>query len=601
MDLSELRRLVNRGESLNVEFKGESRGPLPDDVLVEAAVCMANRPSAGRGWVLLGVEDDGTMSGAARRPGPWPPLPASLQALVANRTSPSLSVAVHVVPIEAGRCVVAFEVPAQARFVGTTAGKFVRRVLGPDGRPSCRPCTGEELATLLGDRGALDWSSQVVAGVRWRDLDPLEFERFRKRVRQSQGRGDAALAKLDDLRLAQALGAVARGNPPTEVRALGVLLFGHEEVVRTVVPSHEVAFQVLDDGRTVSVNDFFRTPLLRVVEEIEARFRARNAETEMAAGMFRIGIPDYAEAAFREAVANALVHRDYRRLGAVHIQWRKDRIQISSPGGFPVGVNLRNLLSVEPHPRNPALADAMKRAGVVERTGRGIDTIFFEQLRFGRPAPSYDSSTDDTVVVRLPGGAANVEFVRMVIESEQAARPFSVEDLLLLNRLWEERTLTVEDASKAAHLSRSEARARLAQLLETGLIEARGDGTSRTFHLSAGIYRGLGAKSAYVRQHGFEPLQQRQMVLQFVAKHGRITRAEVAELCKLASSQARNLLAKLTQEGRLQMRGKLRGAHYVARDDAGQSSGTDLDASKSRPNPSKRPSSLERPGTPRFE
>jgi hypothetical protein len=68
-------------------------------------------------------------------------------------------------------------------------------------------------------------------------------------------------------------------------------------------------------------------------------------------------------------------------LGAVHFHWHPDRIEISSPGGFPEGVRLDNLLVTAPRPRNPLLADAFKRAGIVERTARGIDTIFYEQLR----------------------------------------------------------------------------------------------------------------------------------------------------------------------------------------------------------------------------
>ena len=100
-------------------------------------------------------------------------------------------------------------------------------------------------------------------------------------------------------------------------------------------------------------------------------------------------------------VANALIHRDYTRLGAVHVQWHDDSIQISNPGGFPEGVRLDNLLVTPPRPRNPLLADVFKRAGIVERTARGIDTIFYEQLRSGRPAPSYERSTETSVVLVL--------------------------------------------------------------------------------------------------------------------------------------------------------------------------------------------------------
>ncbi|MDP2234594.1 MAG: ATP-binding protein, partial [Actinomycetota bacterium] len=271
------------------------------------------------------------------------------------------------------------------------------------------------------------------------------------------------------------------------VRLAALLLFGREDVLRRLVPTHEVAFQVLR-GVDVEVNDFFRWPLLRVTEEIEARIRARNRESEIMVGMLRIGVPDYSERALREALANALIHRDYQRIGAVHFQWHEDRIEVSNPGGLPEGVRLDNLLVAAPRPRNPLLADALKRAGVVERTGRGIDTIFIEQLRNGRPAPSYAQSTPSDVFVAIPGGDANLDFVRVVVEESQAGRPLSLD----------------------------------------------------------------------------EPLQQEQMVLQYVDSHGRITRREAAELCRVASHQARDLLARLRLRGLLEQQGAGRGVYYIS-------------------------------------
>jgi ATP-dependent DNA helicase RecG len=341
-----------------------------------------------------------------------------------------------------------------------------------------------------------------------------------------------------------------------------LLLFGREEALHRLMPAHEVAFQVLS-GQRVEVNDFFRWPLLRVMEELLARFRARNREEELIVGMLRVGVPDYAPAALREAAANALIHRDYTRLGAVHVQWHGDRIEIGNPGGFPEGVRLDNLLVTQPRPRNPLLADAFKRAGVVERTARGIDTIYFEQLRNGRPAPSYARSTESSVVVVLPGGKANLAFVRLVVEEGQADRPLALDDLLLLNQLWIERRLTTAEASAPIQKPEGEARSRQQRLVEAGLVESRGERKGRTWHLSAAAYRRLGEKAAYVRQRGFEPLQHEQMVLQYVDKHGRIARREVAELCRLSPDQAKRVLSRLVERGNLVLQGARKAAVYT--------------------------------------
>ncbi len=562
MTLEDLRRLIGAGETLRVEFKGEEQRPLSDGDLIEAVVCLANRSDDTPAWVLIGVEDDGRLTGARPRHHNRTD-PLRLQALISNRTRPSLAVRVEVLTLE-GKDVIVIEIPSTRSPVGTADGKYLRRALGGDGRPACVPFHFHEMQALQADRGLLDYSALVIPDARWDDLDPLEFERFRRFVRESQGRGDTSLIGLSDTELAKALGAVQANHTASAVRVLALLLFGREEALRRLLPTHEVAFQVLS-GQKVEVNDFFCWPLLRVVEEVLGRFRARNREEEILVGMLRIGVPDYPPAAFREGLANALIHRDYTRLGAVHVQWHDDRIEIANPGGFPEGVRLDNLLVTPPRPRNPLLADAFKRAGIVERTARGIDTIFYEQLRNGRPAPNYERSNDTAVVLVLPGGKANLAFAQMVAEESQSGRALGVDELLLLNHLWLERQLTTDEASALIQKPQAEARSSLQRLVEAGLIEPRGERKGRTWHLSAATYRRLGEQAAYVRQRGFEPIQQEQMVLQYVARHGRITRREAAELCRLSPDQAYRLLQRMAKDGRLIRHGSKKGAWYEHR------------------------------------
>jgi ATP-dependent DNA helicase RecG len=116
---------------------------------------------------------------------------------------------------------------------------------------------------------------------------------------------------------------------------------------------------------------------------------------------------------------NAIVHRDYTRLGAVHVRMETDGLVISNPGGFVEGVTLENLLVVEPKPRNPALADAIKRIGLSERTGRGVDLIFEGLVRYGRPEPDYSRSDSTTVTVRVSTAKADTAFLKVVLEEEQ--------------------------------------------------------------------------------------------------------------------------------------------------------------------------------------
>jgi ATP-dependent DNA helicase RecG len=541
------------GEDYHTEFKSD-RKQLADNDLVEAVVCLAN----GAGGVLLvGVEDDARVTGARPRHESGRTDPVRLQALIANRTEPPITCQVSVVTVD-GADILAIEVPDSPRIVGTATGKYVRRAIGGDGRPTCLPLRAHEMLAREIDRGAVDFARLPAHGATWDDLDPFEFERVRRLVADAGDRADRVLGTLADHELTRALGLEV---PESEVSTGGLLLFGREAALRRHIPTHEGAFQVLR-GLDVEVNEFMRYPLLRVADEMYQRFKARNTEEEVQFGLFRIAIPAYSETAFREALANALTHRDYTKRGAIHVQWSEEQLEISSPGGFPEGIRVDNLLVAPPHPRSAVLADAFKRVGLVERTGRGINRMFAEQLRVGRPAPDYGRTTDQTVVAILPGGPANLAMTKWVLEQEQQDRPLTLPELQILSELLRERRATTAELATLTQRTEGETRNLLARMVERGWVEARGEGKGRTWHLSASVYRVLESSAGYVRVRGFEPLQQEQMILTFVSAHGRITRAQAADLCAIAPEQASRVLRRLAQEGKLRQQGERKGTYY---------------------------------------
>jgi len=550
----DLGKVIRQGESLMVEFKSEEKAQLSDRDLVAAVVCLTNGQG---GHLVVGVRNDGRITGARPRHGQGTD-PLRIQSLIAGRTVPPVTVRAQLLTLD-GKQVLVIEVPRADRPVQTANGTSLRRTLLGDGSPGCVPYYFHELASREAALQRLDYSALPVAQASWDDLDPLQFERFRQITQQF--RGDGALLELSNLDLAKALGLLETNTERPMPTVAGLLLLGREQALQHHLPAHEVAFQVLR-GTEVAVNDFYRRPLLEVVEILLQRFDARNEEQEIQVGMFRLPIPDYARRSFREAVNNALIHRDYTRLGTVHVQWHADRIEVNNPGGFVEGVRLDNLLVTPPRPRNPRLADAFKRCGLVERTGRGIDIIFEGQLRYGRPAPDYARSTESSVTVVLPGGPANLDFVRVVVEEERAGRPLSLDALMILNYLERERHIDLATAARLTQRGDAETRATLEELVEAGLVEPRGEKKGRTYHLSAAVYRRMGKPEAYVRARGFEPIQQEQMVLQYVDSHGRISRRETADLCRTSPYQATRLLNRLVASGQLGRRGQGRTTYY---------------------------------------
>jgi len=540
-------------ESLTVEFKSD-RKRLSDNELVEAIVCLANT-EGGELW--LGVEDDGTPTGLHVEH----QVLEGLAGLVAARTSPSLTVSVEVVELK-GLRVARISVPKAHGEVATSGGVYLRRRLKHDGKPECAPMLPHDRLSRTTSFGLLDASAQPVAGSTLQDLDPLERERLRQAV-QSYG-GDRVLLELDDEALDGALGFTARQADGSRLPTLtGLLLVGRETALRNLVPTHEFAFQVMA-RQAVRFNEFRRFPLLKALDWLETNFRPYNPEEELQVGLFRVPVPKVDLGAFREAVANALIHRDYHRLGAMHARLEDEALVISNPGGLVEGVTLANLLTTEPRPRNPVLADAMKRIGVVERSGRGVDKIYRGLLRFGRPAPDYSRTDAQNVVLRLPTDEADLGFVKLVVEEEnRRQRDLPVDSLIALAAVRELKRLTADELAGRIQRDAASAKRTLEALTEAGLVEAHGSTRGRSYTLSALLYRAAGDKAAYTRQAGFTPIQHEQMVLSYVRQHGEIKRAEVMELCRLTADQAAKLLKRLKDSGALMQRGERRWASYT--------------------------------------
>ncbi len=545
-------RTIPQQESLTIEFKSD-QARLNDRDLIATVVCLANTDG---GILYLGVEDNGTITGLH----PQRQSPAALSALIANRTNPPISVRINILQ-EEGHNVAAIEVPKSPRLVATSDGLLQRRRLQADGTPQCVPFYPHEFISRQSTLGLLDHSANPVIGTTLDDIDPLERQRLRQMIERFSG--DSTLIGLTDDELDGALGLVRTVEGQRVPTVAGLLLIGKESALREHLPTHEVAFQVLD-GTQVRVNDFYRTPLLKTFERIQEQFEARLEEDEIQWGLFRVAIPTYDPRAFREALVNAIIHRDYSILGAVYVRLQGDTLSISNPGGFVEGVTLENLLVVEPKPRNPALADAIKRIGLAERTGRGVDLIFQGLLRYGRPEPDYSGSNASTVQVVLSSTEADLPFLKMIIEEENRTQsPISLDALIVLSRLRNTRRIDVTTVAQAIQKSETAARAILERLVEIGLIEPHGIKKGRTYTLSAETYRDLGQSASYIRQAGFDHIQQEQMVLQYAQKHNKVTRKDVMELCRISDYQAGNLLRRLSAENKLILHGKSRGAYYT--------------------------------------
>lgn len=541
-------------ETSSLEFKSDLKR-LPDDDLLDAVVALANSDG---GTVYLGVEDDGTPTGIDKVHQDA----VGLSAMIANRTVPPVSARAQIVGTEKTP-VMQIDVPKSRSVVSTKSGKVLRRRMKVDGTPESVPMYPYEIATRLSDLGRLDFSAQPVPDATRDDFDPLERDRLHRIIGTYQS-SDRNLLELTDEELEKSLQLTVTVDGKTMPTLTGLLLLGKGESLKRFVPTHRASFQVMS-GTDIKVNQDYAGPLLKTIEQINDMFSPWNPSAELSVGLFSMMVPEFDHRAFREALVNAFGHRDYTLLGRVRVQLDDAGLTIANPGGFVEGINIHNLLTAEPYGRNPCLMDALKRTGLAERTGRGIDRIFEGALNYGRPLPDYSRSNRRGVSVLLPRSVPDKAFVELLAEErERSGKSMSLDGLLILDKLKSERRCGFDVLSGSLDMSDQRLRTVLGQLTEAGLVESAGVGARRTYMLGAKVYRRSGRAMDYVRQSDIDRVRYPELIIKLMHEQKSVSKNDVMELLHLEGNQAYYQLRKLVLEGRAKKVGSGRNVRYAA-------------------------------------
>lgn len=538
-------------ESLTVEFKSD-RKCLSDSDIIDAVVGLANTEG---GTLYLGVEDNGTVTGLHANHDDC----LKMSVLVANRTVPSVSARIDMVEIN-GFQVMVFEVAKSRSIVATAGGKVLKRRLKANGEPENVPMFPYEYSSRLADLGNLDFSRKALQEVTLDDFDENEIKRLRKTIELRSG--ERSLLELPDEELFRALAMVTDIDGRLVPSVTGLLLVGKEESIAKHLPTAQAAFQVLE-GTNVRINELLRKPLIAIFDFFEQMIKPWNPEREMDFGLLRIPIPEFEPRAFREALINAFAHRDYTILQMTRVLIDDEGLTISNPGSFVEGVDLKNLISADPHGRNPALADALKRIGLAERTGRGIDRIFEGSIIYGRPLPDYSESNENSVKVFIARGLPDLTFYKMIKdEQNRLGKSFSINQLLVLSLLRSYKKLFLSELQELTNITEIKLKAILVRLEEAGLVEAVPNGRGKAYILSAKVYKADNKSIAYVRQTNIDKIKYPELVLKLAEAQGEITIRDVTELLNITVTQARYLLNKMIEQGKIEKNGKSRNTTY---------------------------------------
>lgn len=542
---------IGKSESLTIEFKSD-QAKLPDNEIIDAVVAFANTSG---GELYLGVENNGDITGLYDEHRD----PIRLAAFIANKTVPPITVRCEV--IKYNLPILKISVPRRTSVVAASSGKILRRRIKANGEPENIPMYPFEIATRLSSLSLLDYSAQPVPDATIADLDAVERERLRNIIRNYHG--EQNLLELTDEELDKALQLITTVEGKLIPTFTGLLLIGKKDRLKNLMPTAESAIQVLH-GTNIKVNESFTLPLLAAFEKISEYMNAWNRNEEMEIGLFRVTIPDIDFRAFRESLVNAYCHRDYSMLGRVRVQLNDEGLTISNPGGFIEGINIYNLLDAEPHGRNPVLADALKRIGLAERTGRGIDRIFEGSLLYGRLLPDYSGTTDVRVNLFIPISMPDKAFIKMLSDEQQRiGRSLPIYSLLVLNSLKHLYRASVKDLIEDTNIQETKVKNIIESLTEAGLVEAIGTGKGRYYILSSKVYQNADNTAGYVRQTGIDKFRHNELVLKYAKTQGFITRANVAGLLHVTPSQAYRILKRLADENKLKLEGKGKYAKYI--------------------------------------
>lgn len=355
---------------------GQRLAFLPTAEIGPLAECLTAFANSDGGTVVLGVDENGRLTEAI-----WEEEAEGALREAARRCRPPVPSQWEMIDAPGG-ALVGISVSRSSELHTLDDGRvFVRS------GPLNRLLTGEEVRNLANSKGSAEFETEVVPGAKPEDLNN---EIVREYLDRREARGAAMTGSVDELLFE--IGATDReGNPTT----LGILMFGKNP--QMFFPQAGVVFvrfsgtEPRGDSGNIGYGrrDEIAGPLARVVERSwniifeEMRVGATVDKLE------RQELTEYPRFAVREALVNAVAHRDYRIRGRrIEIRMYSDRLEIISPGGLPGYMTLDNL--VEEHfSRNPRLVNGLFQWGYIEELGLGIDQMIEEMVQAGHEPPQF--------------------------------------------------------------------------------------------------------------------------------------------------------------------------------------------------------------------
>jgi ATP-dependent DNA helicase RecG len=528
MDAHRLDELLKTREDEHLEFK-EAKNRFDFEKLVKYCAALANE---GGGSIILGVTDRPPRRVVGS--GAFDELERTKAGLIERLR---LRVEAAEIRHPDGR-VIAFTVPSRPLGLPIPVeGAYWMRA-GED----LAPMTPDMLRRIF-DEASPDFSAEICPKATLADLDPAAIEAFRKRwfkrSRNQRLRAMPAQRLLEDAEL------VAGGG----VTYAALILLGTRPALGRFLAQAEVVFEYRSSEATGPANqrDEYRQGFLLYYDKLWKTVDLRNDLQHYLERFVMHPIPTFREVAVREAILNAISHRDYCHPGSVFVRQFPRRIEIVSPGGFPSGITPENILDKQ-SPRNRRIAETFLRCGLVERSGQGANRMLEECIRDSKPLPDYSRSDAHEVFLTLHGEMQDPAFILFLsrLETERGA-PFSSHEYLVFDLVRRGQPIPEDD------------RGVLRSLRKSGLIESRGHGRGTRYELSS-LYYDTSTKPRLLDRAAAKAT-----LLQFIEDHldeGTTLADMRQEFAPASRDQLKSLLKELKAEGKAHSFGRTKGGRW---------------------------------------
>ena len=281
-----------------------------------------------------------------------------------------------------------------------------------------------------------DFSEKICEGLSLEDLDEEAIRVMKQGYAQRWNKTEFVSTPT-----LQVLHDFALMNKEGQLTNAALILLGKSEAIRKHLYCNRVTveYRLYHSMIEYTARQEFQEPLVLMVDSVWNYINqpASNPLQHYNDG-FRIGdIPAFNREVVREAILNACCHRVMFIQSDVVIKQYPDQLIITNAGGFPVGVDVDNILTVNSMPRCKLITEVLQKAGFIEKSGQGVDKMFYHCLMDGKRLPDYSLTDDWQVCLRLSGEIKYPAFMLYAREL-QNARPannkLNVFDLLALFR-----------------------------------------------------------------------------------------------------------------------------------------------------------------------